>query len=76
LNSAHVTSEGGAQEVQKDLRLLPSREVPAFKKPVVMNELGVGSFRPTQRGRIDLVRKGAPGDRYRAHKRLRAGHHS
>ena len=29
-----------------------------------MNELGVGFFRPTPRGRIDLVRKGAHGDRY------------
>jgi hypothetical protein len=44
------------------LRLLPGREVPAFREPVVMDELGVGSFRPTPRGRIDLVRKGAHGD--------------
>ena len=44
--------------------LLPGREMPALGQPVIVNQLGVGPFRPTARGGIDLVWKGADGDGY------------
>jgi len=57
-------SEARANLLAEELRLLPGGKVPASVELVVMNELGVGSFRPTPRGRIDVVRKGAHGDGY------------
>src|SRR5258705_5416950 len=44
-------------------RLLPRREVPAFGKLVVVDELGIGLLGPALGGRVDLVREYAHGDR-------------
>ena len=47
----------------KDLRLFPGREVPALLDLVVMDEFRIRPLRPTPRGRIELVRKDAHGNR-------------
>src|SRR5688500_10491728 len=52
-----------ADLLREDLRLLPGREVPAFREPVVVNQLGIGFFGPTPRHLIELVRKDAHGYR-------------
>ena len=57
-------SEHGSELGREELRLFPGSEVPAFREALVIDELRVGSFRPTPRGRIDLVRKGAHRHRY------------
>ena len=56
--------ERGSELGREELRLLPGREVPAVGQAVVVEELGVGSFRPALWGRVDLVGKGAHGHRY------------
>jgi hypothetical protein len=37
--------------------------VPALGEPVVVDELGIGLFRPTLWGRVELVREDADGHR-------------
>src|SRR3954471_14757525 len=55
--------EGRAQLGDEVLRLLPSGVVPAFVEPVVVDQLGVGAFRPAAWRRVDLIREDAYGDR-------------
>src|SRR3954451_20350125 len=55
--------EGGPELLDEELRLLPSREVPAFVEPVVVNQLWERFFCPTPRSCIDLIRKDAHGNR-------------
>ena len=52
-----------AQLLRERLRLLPGREVAAFREPVEMTQCGICSLRPTLRGCINLVREDAHGDR-------------
>src|SRR5215218_9635033 len=63
--SARLTQrlECGAHLGAKRRRLLPGGEVTALVEPVVVNELGIGLFRPAARCLIQLVRIGANGDR-------------
>src|SRR2546430_10413109 len=65
--SARLTQrlERGAHLAAERRRLLPGGEVTALVELVVMNELGIGLFRPTPRCLIQLVRIGAHGDRKR-----------
>src|SRR6266568_8741392 len=46
----------------KELRLLPRREVPAFGKPVVIDEFGKRALRPAPWGWIEFVREDAHGN--------------
>lgn len=41
--------------LQRTLRLMPGREVPAFRQLVVMNQVGMGFLGPGARRRIQLV---------------------
>src|ERR1700728_4842941 len=54
-------SQLGAEE----FRLLPCREVSALRDSVVVNQLGISFLGPTPRGLINLVWKGAHGNRDR-----------
>src|SRR5262249_38654570 len=54
-------SETRAHFLGQELRLLEGGEVPAFGKPVVVNQLRIGLFGPTPRGLIELVREDAHG---------------
>ena len=45
--------------------LFPGRKVPAFVELVVVDQFGKRPLRPTVRAQIDLVRKGAYGNRER-----------
>src|SRR5205814_10249951 len=47
----------------EEFRLLPRREVAAFAELVVVDQFGIRPLRPTPRAQIDLVRKGAYGNR-------------
>src|SRR4051812_28427414 len=40
-------------------RLLPGREMPALRHPIVVDQMGIGGARPTLRRGVDLVRKSA-----------------
>src|SRR5260221_3790396 len=55
--------ERGPEFLGEGLRLLPGRKVPAFVEPVVMNEFGKRFLCPTPRGCIELIGKGAHGNR-------------
>ena len=55
--------EAVAKFFRKELRLLPGRKVPTFVKFVVMDEGGVRFLCPTARALIELVGKGAHGNR-------------
>ena len=56
LNAARISRD-------EELRLLPGREVTALVELVVVDELGIRLLRPAPRGLIELVGKGAHGDR-------------
>src|SRR5579862_8291217 len=58
-------SETRADLFRKELRLFPRREVAALGQLVVMDQFGIRPLRPTARAQIDLVRKGAYGNRDR-----------
>src|SRR6185503_14394231 len=58
-------SEACANLFAEGLRLLPSGEVSALGELVVVNEFRIGLLRPTPRGRIELVREDAHGNRDR-----------
>src|SRR5262245_37275447 len=47
------------------LRLLPGREVPALRQPVVVNQVGIGFLGPAPRRRIELVGKDTDASRER-----------
>src|SRR6266566_5642778 len=56
--------ERSAQLLAEDLRLLPSREVPAFVEPVVVDEvLGIRPLGPGSRCLVELVWEHADGIR-------------
>src|SRR5918992_4286942 len=55
--------EARSDLVAEQLRLLPSREVPALVDPVEVDEIGVGLLRPTPRHLIELIGKAAHRDR-------------
>src|SRR5258707_13780304 len=55
--------EARANLVREDLWLFPGRKVAALVDLVVVDELGECPLRPTPRGRIELVRKDAHGNR-------------
>src|SRR5262249_16814175 len=52
-------SETRANLFAEELRLLPRSEVPAFRQPVVVNELRIRLFRPAPRRIVELVGKRA-----------------
>src|SRR5437867_12232035 len=56
-------SEAGPNLLAEELRLFPSRKVPAFVELVVVDQFGIRPLRPTARAQVDLVRKGAYGNR-------------
>src|SRR5258708_29373736 len=56
-------SERRPHLAREDLRLLPRREVAALVELVVMDEFGKRPLCPTARGLVDLIWKGAHGDR-------------
>ena len=58
-NGLNAAAQFGGEE----LRLLPGREVAAFVELVVVDQLRIRLLRPAPRRRIDLVGKGAHGDR-------------
>ena len=47
--------EGGAKLIREEFWLLPSREMAAFRKSVVVDEFGIGFLGPTFRRCDDLV---------------------
>src|SRR6202023_347197 len=47
----------------KELRLFPGSKVPAFVELIVVDQFWIRPLRPTARAQIDLVRKGAYGNR-------------
>src|SRR5215510_4568943 len=51
------------QLLSYELRLFPSRKVATFGKPVVVDQVGIGSLDPTARGRVYLLWKYAHGNR-------------
>src|SRR3984957_14140405 len=55
--------EAGANLFGEELRLFPGRKVAALGQLVVMDQFGIRPLRPTARAQIDLVRKGAYGNR-------------
>src|SRR5215469_7188398 len=55
--------EARANFLRKELRLFPSREVPAPVQLVVVNELRIGALGETPRRLIELIGKDAHGDR-------------
>ena len=55
--------ERRAQFCREELRLFPGRKMPAFVELVVMDEFGKSPLRPTPRGLVEFVGKGAHSDR-------------
>src|SRR5215470_10985764 len=55
--------EASSNLLREDLWLFPGRKVATLIDLVVVDELGECPLRPTTRGRIELVRKDAHGDR-------------
>src|SRR2546427_4900967 len=55
--------EALADLCDEELGLFPCREVPAFREPIVMDELRIRLLRPAPGGLIELIRKGAHGGR-------------
>src|SRR6202023_537029 len=47
----------------KELRLFPRSKVSTFVELLVVDQFGIRPLRPTARAQIDLVRKGAYGNR-------------
>ena len=62
MNLAKLT-ERRPQFLHQRVRLLEGGEVTALREPVVVDELGIGSFRPTARSLVEFVREGADGNR-------------
>src|SRR5262245_37440530 len=56
-------AEARAHFLGQELRLLEGGEVPAFGEPVVVNQVRIGLFGPTPRGRIEFVWEDAHGSR-------------
>src|SRR5262245_30410966 len=47
----------------KELRLFPGCKVPTLVKAVVVNQVGISFLSPTPWGLVELIRKGAHGNR-------------
>ena len=53
--------QASAHFFREELRLFPSREMPAFENFVEMDEIGVSTLRPTPRTLVDLFGENADG---------------
>src|SRR5690348_12970906 len=62
MSGAAQGSEGCSQLLGEELRLFPSRKVPAFGQLVVVNEVGIRPLRPAARTLIELVGEHAYSD--------------
>src|SRR4051812_21867065 len=58
-------SESGPNFLREELRLFPRGKMTALVELVVVNELGIGALGPASRRLIELIGKGADGDRNR-----------